>query len=70
MQADVIANKPAAMLILAGTNDIARNNGPQTIEMIQQNLMAMTELAQGHGIKVLLCALTPISDELRPMRKP
>ena len=57
---DVIALKPAAMILLAGTNDIARNNGPQTLEMIQQNVMAMTELAQGHGIKVILCALTPI----------
>ena len=66
MYPDVIALKPAAMVLLAGTNDIARNNGPQTLEMIQQNIMAMTELAQGHGIKVLLCALTPISDNAVP----
>ena len=59
---DVIALKPAAVILLAGTNDIARNNGPQTLEMIQQNIMAMTELAQGHGIKVILSALLPISD--------
>ena len=59
---DVIALKPAAVIMLAGTNDIARNNGPQTLEMIQQNIMAMTELAQGHGVKVILCALLPISD--------
>ena len=62
MYPDVIALKPAAMVLLAGTNDIARNNGPQTLEMIQQNIMAMTELAQGHGVKVILCALLPISD--------
>jgi len=30
--------------------------------MIQQNIMAMTELAQGHGIKVILGGLLPISD--------
>jgi lysophospholipase L1-like esterase len=59
---DVLALKPAAVVIFAGTNDIARNNGPQTLEMIQQNIMAMTELAQGHGVKVVLCAVTPISD--------
>jgi len=59
---DVIALKPAAVIMLAGTNDIARNNGPQTLEMIQQNIMAMTELAQGHGIKVILSGLLPISD--------
>lgn len=66
MYPDVIALKPAAVVFLAGTNDIARNNGPQTIEMIEQNVMAMTELAQLHGIKVILCALTPISDNPAP----
>lgn len=66
MYPDVIELKPAAVVILAGTNDIARNNGPQTVEMIEQNLMAMSELAQLHGIKVILCALTPISDNPAP----
>jgi lysophospholipase L1-like esterase len=59
---DVIDLKPAAMVVLAGTNDIARNNGPSTMEMIQENVMAITELAQRHGIKVLLCSVTPVSD--------
>ncbi len=62
MYPDVIALKPAAMVVLAGTNDIARNTGPSTAEMIEQNIMAMTELAQAHGIKVLLCSVTPVSD--------
>ncbi|HEY6464852.1 MAG TPA: SGNH/GDSL hydrolase family protein [Candidatus Acidoferrales bacterium] len=62
MYPDVIDLKPAAMVVLAGTNDIAQNTGPETITMIEENLMAMTELAQKHGIKVILCALTPISD--------
>jgi lysophospholipase L1-like esterase len=66
MYPDVIALKPAAVIILAGTNDIARNNGPQTLEMIQHNLMAMTELAKGHGIKVILSAVMPISDTAVP----
>ena len=67
MYPDVIDLKPAAVVILAGTNDIARNTGPETMEMIEQNLEAMTELAQLHGIKVVLCSLTPISDyERRP----
>jgi lysophospholipase L1-like esterase len=59
---DVLALQPAAVVVFAGTNDIARNNGPQTIEMVQQNVMAMTELAQGHRVKVILCSVTPISD--------
>ena len=62
---DVIALQPAAVVILAGTNDIARNNGMQTLEMIQHNIMAMTQLARVHGIKVVLCALTPINDYKR-----
>lgn len=66
MYPDVIALKPAAMIVLAGTNDIARNNGPQTLEMIQQNIMAMTELAKAHNIKVILSAVMPISDTAVP----
>jgi len=59
---DVIDLKPAAMIVLAGTNDIAHNTGPSTLEMIEENIQAMTELAQAHGIKVILCSVTPISD--------
>jgi lysophospholipase L1-like esterase len=68
MYADVIALQPVAMVLLAGTNDIAGNNGPQTLEMIKHNLMAMVELAQVHNIRVILCALTPVSDKV-PGRK-
>lgn len=59
---DVVNLKPAALIILAGTNDIARNTGPQTVEMVEENFQAMTELAQLHGIRVILCGLTPVSD--------
>lgn len=62
MYPDVIDLKPAVMVLLAGTNDVARNTGPMTAEMIEENIMAMTELAQHHGIKVILCSVTPISD--------
>ena len=62
MYPDVISLRPAAVLILAGTNDIARNTGPQSADMIQDNFRAITELAQKHGIAVVLCSLTPISD--------
>ena len=62
MYPDVVDLKPAAMVLLAGTNDIARNTGPATAEMIQQNIMAMTELAQLHGMKVILCSVLPVSD--------
>ena len=62
MYPDVIDLKPAAMIILAGTNDVARNTGPETLTMIEQNFQAMSELARAHQIKVILCLLTPISD--------
>jgi acyl-CoA thioesterase I len=62
MYQDVINLKPAAMVVLAGTNDIANNTGPVTAAMVQENIMAMTELAQAHGIKVILCAVLPVSD--------
>ena len=59
---DVIDLHPAAVIILAGTNDIARNTGPQTLEMVEDNFRAMCELAQKHGIKIVLCLLLPVSD--------
>ncbi len=62
MYPDVIDLKPAAMVLLAGINDVSRNTGPSTAEMIEQNIMAMTDLAQHHGIKVILCSLLPVSD--------
>ena len=59
---DVIDLKPAAVIILAGTNDISRNTGPETPTMIEENIQAMTELAQTHGIKVVLSSIMPIAD--------
>ncbi len=59
---DVIDLHPAAVIILAGTNDIAGNTGPETLTMVEENMRAMTELAHKHGIKVILSALLPVSD--------
>ena len=59
---DVIALKPKVVVILAGTNDIAGNTGPSTLEMIEDNLAGMTELAQANGIKVVLSAVMPTCD--------
>jgi lysophospholipase L1-like esterase len=57
---DVIALKPRAVVILAGTNDIAGNTGPSTIEMIEDNLASMTELAKANGIRVVLSSVLPV----------
>jgi lysophospholipase L1-like esterase len=59
---DVINLHPAVVIILAGTNDIARNTGPETAEMIQDNFKAICELLQKHNIAVVFCSVTPISD--------
>jgi lysophospholipase L1-like esterase len=62
MYPDVINLHPSVMVILAGTNDIARNTGPATIRMIQDNFRAMAELAQTHGIRIVICSVMPVSD--------
>jgi lysophospholipase L1-like esterase len=59
---DVINLHPSVVVILAGTNDIARNTGPATIEMIEDNFRAIVELLQKHNIAVVLCSITPVSD--------
>ena len=59
---DVIALKPHAVLILAGTNDIAGNTGPMTLEMIENNYASMAELAKANGIKVIFASVLPIHD--------
>jgi lysophospholipase L1-like esterase len=59
---DVIALKPAVVVILAGTNDIAENTGPATIEEIFGNICSMAELAEANNIKVVLCAVLPAFD--------
>jgi len=59
---DVLALQPKAVVILAGTNDIAGNTGPMTDEEIQGNLASMCQLASANGIKVVLASLTPVSE--------
>ena len=59
---DVIALKPKVVVILAGTNDIAGNTGPSTLEMIEDNLASMADLARMHGIRVVLCSVLPVFD--------
>ena len=58
---DVIDLKPKAVVILAGTNDIAGNTGPMTNEDIQRNIQSMSELAKANNIKVILSSITPTS---------
>lgn len=59
---DVVALKPKVVVILAGTNDIAGNTGPTTIETIEGNLASMAELARANNIRVVIASVLPISD--------
>lgn len=59
---DVINLKPCVVVILAGTNDIAGNTGPSTLEMIMDNIRSMAELATANNIRVVLCSVLPAYD--------
>jgi len=61
-RADVIALRPNVVVILAGTNDLAGNTGPTTLEAIEDNLASMAELSAAHHIRVVLASVLPISD--------
>src|SRR5436190_18045281 len=59
---DVIALQPKVVVILAGTNDLAGNTGPMTLEAIQENLVAMADLAKANSIRVVFASILPVSD--------
>src|SRR4029077_19510759 len=59
---DVIALQPKVVVILAGTNDIAGNTDPMTLEETEGNMATMAELARGHGIRVVLSSVMPVND--------
>lgn len=59
MMSDVVALRPRAAHIMGGTNDIAGNTGPMTPEMTENNIRAMTDIAQRHAIRVLIASVPP-----------
>jgi lysophospholipase L1-like esterase len=58
-RADVVALRPAIVHILAGTNDVAGNTGPSTVDDFRNNIMSMVELARANGIAVVLGSIPP-----------
>jgi lysophospholipase L1-like esterase len=64
---DVIDLRPGAVIILAGSNDIAGSTGHVTNKTIMDNIRSMAELAKANGIKVILCDYLPIYEY--PWRK-
>ena len=67
-RADVLELQPKAVVILAGTNDVAGNSGRVSVDAIEDNLATMAELATLHGVKVVLASLLPISDDKRDVK--
>ena len=69
MKADVLDLKPAAMVVLAGTNDLARL---VAVEAIENNLAMIGALARAAGIKVIFASVLPVSDYAkdRPAQTP
>ncbi len=61
MKPDVLAFSPKVIVLLAGTNDIAGNTGPQTDEDIQRNITAIAELATANGARMVLASVLPVS---------
>ncbi len=59
---DVIDLNPKAVVILAGTNDIAGNTGPMTLKQIHDNILSMVELAQANQIIPIVCSVLPAFD--------
>ena len=62
---DVISLQPAAVIVQAGTNDLAGLTGPATEGTMAENFMSMTELAKLHGIRVVLASVLPVCDCFR-----
>jgi lysophospholipase L1-like esterase len=61
-QQDVVNLRPDVVVINAGTNDIAGNTGPASLEMIEDNLKSMTQIAVSNKIRVVLASVTPARD--------
>lgn len=78
LRQDVIDLGARAVVILAGTNDIAGNTGPISLEEIEENFESMAELARAHGVHVIFSSILPVHNytpgseenfELRPPEK-
>ena len=73
-QNDVIDLQPKSVIILAGINDIAENNGPISIEEIMNNIVSMVEKSLKNNIEVLLCSVLPANNfywnpKIQPIEK-
>ncbi len=61
-RADVIELHPEVVVILAGTNDIAGNTGPMSLEQIEANYASLADLAHAHDIKLIYSSVLPVHE--------
>ncbi|MFC3053219.1 GDSL-type esterase/lipase family protein [Kordiimonas pumila] len=72
---DVVALGPKAVVILAGTNDLRsfvgspRDATPQMVARLSRNIMAMCDIANAHGIYVVLSAIPPVGAGQDPNKR-
>lgn len=62
VRTDGITLAPQVIVILAGTNDLAGNTGPESLEYIEGNLASMVEIARANKIAVVLSSILPVND--------
>lgn len=60
MRKDVVQLHPKYVVILAGTNDIAKNNGFIEVDDIYGNIVSMCEIAKANKIKPVICSVLPV----------
>jgi lysophospholipase L1-like esterase len=58
-QQDVVHLKPAAVVLLIGTNDLAQNTGPESMEAIHDNFRSMVAIAKANHIRVVISSVLP-----------
>ena len=61
-RADVVNLHPKVVVFLGGTNDIAGNTGDVSLDIIEDNIFSMIELATSNDISVVLCSVLPVFD--------
>ncbi|MGA2190066.1 MAG: GDSL-type esterase/lipase family protein [Steroidobacteraceae bacterium] len=59
---DVIDLRPAMVHIMGGTNDIAGNTGPSTLQMVQDNYLGMTDIAMANHVHLIFASIPPAHD--------
>ena len=56
---DVVDEEAYCVVILAGINDLAENNGPISLDEIFENIKSMVKIANENNIKVILSSILP-----------